>query len=196
MTFTELLTEVYAITNRPDLVDRTKSAIRSATLTAHQSDYFYKDLFETGIVFPTSSFIQQFDYITLIPQWRSLKYIRATDADGADYMKFFDVIQPEAVLDDYGLNRTDVCYAAGTVIQIRSSTEFQYALLGCYLNPVITEIGYNSWIARDTPWAIIYLAAANIFKSIGKQEEWAAANSDANIQMQLLKQSNVMAGGW
>ena len=113
------------------------------------------------------------------PRWRALKYIRKLDASSSPSVpgKFFEVIVPENVLDDYLQHKEDVCYAAGEVLQIRSSTAFQYALLGCYRNPVITTAGYdagNSFIAIEHPYAIIYDAVATVFKTIGKSDESAA----------------------
>ena len=196
MNLTELQTEVYAITNRPDLADRTLSAIRAATLKLHQADYFYKDLFESGVTFSTPAYLQQLEYRTLFPRWRALKYIRKSDvnsfADGA----FLEIISPDQVLDSYSLNRSDVCYAAGLTVNIRSSTELQYVFIGCYLNPDITLAGYSSWIALDHPWAIIQLAAAQILRSIGKTEEWAAATREAAEQFQLVRESNILAVGY
>ena len=196
MNLSELQQEVYTITNRPDLVARTQSAIRASTLQLHQSDFWFKDLFETGIVFSLAAFLQQLEYRTLIPRWRSLKYIRKTDAQGTDNGKFLDVVVPELVLDNYNLNRNDVCYMTGDVIQIRSSTELQYIFLGCYLNPDITLTGYSSWIAIDHPWAIIYEAANQIFKQIGKQEEWQAYKIMAAEQKQAIVVSNTQAVGY
>jgi len=196
MNMAELLIEVYAITNRPDLVDRTSSAIRAATLKLHQSDYFYKDLFESGVVFSAPAFLQQLEYRTLFPRWRALKYIRKSDINASQTGKILDIITPDEVLDDYGCNRNDVCYGGGEVINIRSSTELQYVFIGMYNNPDITALGYNSWIATDNPWAIIYEAAAQIFKSIGKTEEWNAATLNAREQKQALLVSNTLLQGY
>lgn len=196
MTLTELQSEVYTITNRPDLTAETLTAVRAATLKWHQSDYFYKDLFETGVVFSSTAYQQQLDYRTLIPAWRALKYLKKTDSSGADTLGFFDVIPPENVLDQYQLNRDDVCYVAGSVIQIRSSTQFQYAILGCYLNPDITVAGYNSWIALDHPYAIIYEAAADILRQIGKLEEMGAYKLLSNEQFAAVQRSNITPVGY
>ena len=73
MNFTELMTEVYAVTKRPDLSAETALAVKSATLKLHQSDFYFKDLFETGISFTESSFIQTLDIKTVIPRFRALK---------------------------------------------------------------------------------------------------------------------------
>ena len=196
MNLAELRAEIYTITNRPDLVAQTLTAIRAATLKIHQRDFFYKDLFETGIQFSSAAYLQQIDYRTLIPQWRALKYIRKTDSTGTEQGAFFDIIVPENVLDNYKLNRKDVCYVAGEVIQIRSSTEVEYSMLGCYKNPIITELGYNSWVALDHPYAIIYEAASGVFKMIGDTEQFAAYSDLAGAQLQEVVISNVQANGY
>lgn len=196
MTLTELQNEVYIITNRPDLVGRTQSAIRAATLMLHQRDFYYKDLFETGVVFSAAANLQQLEYRTLIPNWRALKYIRKSDVAGIDTGKFLEVITPDLVLDSYGLNRNDVVYATGEVLQIRSSTLLQYVFLGCYVNPDVSMSGYSSWIAIDHPWAIVYEAASQIFKQIGKQEEWQAYKIMAVDQANLIGVTNIQTTGY
>lgn len=196
MTLTELTQEVYTLTNRSDLVNETLTAVRSATLKIHQSDYYYKDLFETGIEFLTSSYLQSFEYRNLIPLWRALKYIRKTDVNGYENGKFLRVLSvPEMVEDSYGVNRSDVCYVAGANVQIKSSTELQYAFLGCYVNPNITASGYNSWVALDHPYAIVYEAAATVFKMVGDTDQFAAFSSLAAQQLAEVRMSNIQATG-
>jgi hypothetical protein len=196
MTLTELQNEVYAITNRPDMATQTLSAVRAATLSLHQADYYFKDLYETGVSFLTETYLQQWEYALLLPRFRALKYIRKTDAQGADNGEFFDVVPPELVTDAYQINRSNVVYVAGSTIQLRSSTPIQYVILGCYLNPDITVSGYNSWIAREHPFAIITLAAARIFKQIGRDTEYAAWTSEAAQEVARLKLSNILAVGY
>ena len=109
--------------------------------------------------------------------------------------QFFDVVQPGHVTDDYAQNRTNICYVAGAVVQIRSNTPIQYALLGCYLNPDITLAGFSSWVALDHPFAIIYQAAAQIFKSTGKDTEWQAWTMQSQEQLAEVRISNIEARG-
>lgn len=196
MTLTELQDEVYLITNRPDLADRTLSAIRAVTLKLHQLDFFYKDLFETGVAFSVPSYLQQIEYRAILPRYRALKYIRKSDASSSDTGAFLRLIVPEEVIDSYGQNHTDVCYVTGANIQIKSSTELQYVFLGVYLNPDITAAGFNSWLAVDHPYAIIYNAAAQIFKGIGKTEEFAAYTMLAREEQQAVIVSNTQAQGY
>jgi hypothetical protein len=196
MTLNELIAEVYTITNRADLVAQTLTAIRSATLKLHQSDYYYKDLRENGVSFLTAEYLQQIEYRTLFPRWRALKYVRKTDSTGQEQGKVLDIIVPENVLDDYKLNRVDVAYVAGEVVQIRSSTQLQYTIVGRYDNPDITQAGYNSWIALDHPYAIVFEAASTVFKMIGDTDQFAAYTGLAGQQLIELRNSNVQAIGY
>jgi len=194
-TFTELVTDVTTLTNRPDLLAETKLAVKAATLKLHQSDYFYKDLYETGISFSESAFAQQLEYRTLLPKFRALKYLRKVDASG-NVGDFFQVLTPSEILDVYGHERINVCYAAGELIQIKSSTSIQYALLGCYLNPDITETGFNSWIALDHEYAIVYEAAVTVFKTIGYDEQSATYMKMAGEQLAMIRTSNIQVEGY
>lgn len=195
MTLTELQNEVYAITNRPDMATQTLSAVRAATLTLHQSDYFYKDLIETGLSFPTAEYLQQIEYGPLLPRFRSLKYIRKTDATGQEDGNFFEILPPELVVDSYKINKADVAYMAGALIQLRAAPPVQYLLVGYYAHPNITVDAYNSWIAQEHPYAIIYMAAARIFKSVGKDSEYSAWTNMAALEARNILISNIVATG-
>jgi hypothetical protein len=196
MTLNELIAEVYTITNRPDLVAQTLTAVRSATLKLHQSDYYYKDLRETGVSFVSALYVQQLEYRPLFPKWRALKYVRKTDAAGTDTGAFLELVVPENVLDNYKQNRNDICYVAGEVIQIRSSTQLQYIILGRYDSPDITQSGYDSWIALDHPYAIVFEAASTVFKMIGDTDQFAAYTQLAGMQLVELRNSNILAAGY
>lgn len=199
MTLTELISEVYSITNRPDRVAETLSSVRSATLKAHQSDYYPRDVYETGISFTSADYLQYIEYKTIIPRWRSLKYLRKYDTSGSGTAgTFFDIVPTELTQDSYGLNRDDICYLAGNVIQVRSSTEISNALLGCYLDPLIgvTNATYDSWIAIQHPWYIIYEAAGRVLRMTGKLDEAMAQRALAMEELVTIKATNIQAGGY
>jgi len=193
-TFTELCADVYTITNRPDLVNETKLAVRAATLKAHQQDFFYKDILETGVSFSTADYVQSLEYRTIFPRYRALKYIRKCDAAGTPG-DTLSIITPAQFLDRYGYQKQDICYAAGEVIQIKSSTQLQYILFGCYINPDVNEATYNSWIALDHPFAIVYEAAAVVYKGIGQDEQATLYNKLCAEQYAFIKSSNIEAEG-
>lgn len=198
MNLAELTAEVYTITGRSDRTAETLTAIKAATLKAHQSDFYYKDIFETGVAFDTSDYTQSLDYRTLIPLWRAVKYLRKYDITTTPYTpgRILDLLVPENIMDRYQVQKTDIYYVAGSYLNINSSTKEQVYLLGCYLNPDITVDGYNSWIADDHPYAIIFDAAATVFKAIGKDEEAAAYRSLNAEQLSMLRASNIVANGF
>ena len=194
-TFTDLCNDVYELTNRPDLVAETKVAVKAATLKAHQSDYYYKDIYELGVSFPTADYVQSLEYRLLVPKYRALKYIRKTDAVGKDDGVLLTILTPEEVVDSYGMNKVNIAYVAGQVIQIKSSDQLQYVYMGCYINPDITEGSYNSWIALDHPYAIIYDASATIFKMIGFDEQTAVFRQMVAEQIGEIRLSNIESTG-
>lgn len=196
MTLTELINEVYTITGRPDRVGETLSAVKKATLKAHQCDFFYKDIFETGVAFDAAAYVQQLDYRSLLPLWRANKYLRIYDNSTGTPGRFLELIQPELVLDRYTVEKTNIYYIAGAYVNIKMDTQQQYFLYGCYLNPDITTAGYNSWIAKDHPYAIILDAAADVFKAIGKDDEAATYRELVTEQIAMLRGSNIVAQGY
>ena len=180
MTFDELVTEVYSLTNRPDLVAETKLAVKAATMKAHQTDFYSKDIYETYVdLGDTASYSFSLDYITLISNFRALSYIRT----------FLEVISPLEVLDRYGATRLNVAYIAGRVIEMKAATTFSKCILGCYVLPVVTEAGYTSWIAQLYPYAIVFEAARVVFKTIGYDEQSAAYEGLVGEQFNLLRAS-------
>ena len=196
-TLAELCADVYTITNRPDMVGETQLAVRAATLKLHQSDFYFKDLFETGIKFDISAYIQQFDVKTVIPLFRALKYIRRYDTSGSGApAEYYEILNPGELLDSYKRDKVGVAYCAGTVVNIKSKNLLQNALLGVYINPDITLTGYTSWIATDHPFAIIFEAARLLFKQIGFDEMSASFDKLANEQLVELKMSNIQAVGY
>lgn len=177
MNFSELTNEVILITRRPELQTLIESAVRAATLKAHQKDFYYKDLVETGIQFSTPNVLSSLDPKDLIPRFRKVKYIREWLYDPSDTVTFgrggkkFTAIEPMNAKDRYGYFRTDVFYMAGKVIQIRSSTPLSHILFGAYIYPDITPGGYSSWIAEEVPGAIIHEAARQVLMTIGAGEQ-------------------------
>lgn len=196
---TSLVNDVYTLTNRPDLVGETLLAVRNATLKAHRVDFFAKDIFETGIQFDYEQNQQSLEYRELIPRWRSLKYLRKCylDTTGAAVSgEFFQVLTPDELVDSYGVNKENVCYLAGSELQIRSKDSIQYCLLGCYILPNVTTGDYSSWIAIEQPAAIVYEAVATVFKTIGYDEQNAAYAKLVDLEYVQLKQDNIQAVGY
>lgn len=189
MTLNEIIEEVYVLTNRRDLVALTLSAIKAATLKAHGTDFYSKDIFEVAVTFDTAEFKHSLDYTGLISTFRAIKYLRIVDKLTDEEGKFVAILTPEELIDSYNVPKKDVAYVAGRFLEIRSSTEFNAALFGCYTFPIVTVEGYSSWVAQFFPWAIIYEAATVVFGRIGNKEEAAAMRAQRNEEYSLLKLS-------
>ena len=196
MNFTDLCAEVYKVTKRPDRVAETESAVKAATLKCHQVDYFAKDLLEVGINFGAAAFVQQFEYRQVIPLFRAGKYLRKYDAVNQTPGDMLDLVLPEQIFSRYGVQKQDIYYLAGAFYQINSSTQEQYYLFGCYVHPDISSVNFNSWIAIEHPYAIIWRAAGTVFKAIGKDEEAAANKMLSDEEVALIKLSNVTNEGF
>jgi hypothetical protein len=196
-TFSEILTDVYTLTNRPDLVAESKLAVRAATLKVHATDFYYKDITELPVDLGVSEFLHTLDYKDIFPRYKALSYIRKLDITTTDNQDvFFTVLTPNEVLDPYSANRADVAYVAGANLQLRGSTKFRYVSIGAYQYPDVTEDSYNSWIAIEYPFTIIHIAAANVFAGIGLREEANSQMSMAGNLITDLKMTNIQAEGY
>lgn len=195
MTYATVLQDVYDITKRPDLTAETALGIKTAVLQLHGQDFYTKDLFETGIAFTTSDYLQTLDYKTLLPRWRSMKYLRKYDAVGQTPGKLLDPIVIEKVKDSYKIDRTDVFYLAGAVYQIKSSTEEQYYLLGAYLYPSVDPSNFISWIADEYPYAVAFKAATVAMRAIGQMDIADSFEKQANIFAQEIGLANIETVG-
>ena len=201
-TFTELCNDVYTITSRPDLVAETKLAVKAATLKLHQVDYWYKDINEAAIQFTAADYTQQVELKSIFPLFRSLSYLRRFSLDssntssGGEAKEFYKIITPDNVVDSYRIDKVNVAYMAGIVCNIKSKELLQYALVGYYALPNVTEAAFYSWIADDHPYAIIFEAARLLFKQIGFDEQSATFEKLALEQVAELKISNTQAVGY
>lgn len=195
-TLSDLQQMVYAVTNRPDLVAETLTALKAATLKMHHSDFYPKDIFETGIEFATSDFYQTFEVKVPIPLYRAHKYSRYYDAVGQVAGKKFEFISPEKVIDGYSVERVDILYPAGVNLQYKGSIEFQYILFGCYVHPNVADTTYASWIADEHPYAIVFEAVRVLFGGVGLQEQAIMYEKFVSEQLAELKLSQITGEGY
>ena len=167
--FTTMLGSIYALTNRSDLVNETTLALQNATLKAHRSDFYPKDIYETAVACDFLQTNQTLAYKTLIPNWRAPSYVRVYDnsTPPGKPSTMLTLIAPNNVLDDYYNDKTDIYYIAGLQLQIQTSAAAQYYLVGCYIYPAVDTVFYQSWIADEHQSIIVYEAASIVFKAIG-----------------------------
>jgi hypothetical protein len=118
-------------------------------------------------------------------------------------LAFLEILDPDDILDNYGMEKTDVAYGVGSSIMIKSSTSLSQALFGWYEFPDVREATFNSWIAEKYPYAIVYDAASAILSKGGSNEESRKYDSVNPInpglvqaQIHLLLTSNVTMKGY
>lgn len=187
MTLEELKTAVMLITSRPDLEDQTLQAIKAATLKAHSRDYWRRDLKEVMLQFDSAEYLQAFDVYDLLPKFRAINYVRK------QYGELFEIIEPVQVFDYFKSERLNVAYLAGTRINLKSGTPFSVVHFGYYEHPDVTEASWNSWIAEEFPYAIIYGAAATLSLIIGHQETVAALEAKAREEFLIMQRTAISA---
>lgn len=194
MTLAEIIAEVYAITNRPDLVTETAIAIRKATMKLHAVDTFPRDFVEVNLTVLPAATAFQIDVTMNLLRLRAVAYVRdATDIAAGTNNKFFQHIEPRELMDEYQLERNNIWYQGGVMLNVKSSTSVSNVLVGYYENPVVTDAGFASWIALEQPYAIIEEAAATIFRMIGddNKERFYSQQSVQNI---VLLRQNYLEG--
>lgn len=221
--YAQMLADIYTITNRPDLIAETQLALRKATVKAHSADFWKGDIaivpkyiLPTPIVDvtqPSSRFSINLADPANFPNLRKVAYIKeyinpagqvSSAVSGWDTLianygtsprqRNYDECSPEAVIDDYGTERTNYWYQAGKQVSLRVYSPILYATFGYYAYPNATPTGYNSWIANEFPDLIVEEAASTVFRMIGKADESAAYASNWATNLHQLTMSQVTVG--
>lgn len=226
MTLDELVAEVITLTKRPDLVDLSKSMVLEATNTVHNVQDWWKDIDTVLVNFSDpNQYIQIIDTQSL-PRFKTVAFLRKTNNQAGPVQQYgqpwppanngyppvnFNVLQRveiDDIIDSYGYEKTDIWYAAGSQINVKSSTGLAQVLCAFYQSPMLgrTNDRYKSWIAIDLPWVIIYRAAGHVFAHIGMDTQFALymkppmPGRDLDTgglywqQLDILQQSNLIAG--
>lgn len=199
-TFTDIRDSVIAHTNRPDLVVEMKVFIRKAVMKFHLFETFKRDLARTQLdmtLYPSDTFRWEFDLSTsLFPRYRKYYSLRVPPQlspvypgtvnfplqslpgyFGLPVTGVFDPVNPVDILDSYNLEKPNYFFQTGMILTVKGSFQPQALDFWYYQYPLVADLGGNllnidSWIASQFPDAIAEEAAAQIFKIIGKDEEF------------------------
>lgn len=192
---TDLVAEVLTLAGRPDLSVEATLEVRNATLRAHRSDEFHRDLVESAVAFAGANYVQSFEYKLAFPRWRRLRYMRFYDQVAQSAGKNFQIIDPAEALNQYGNTRVDVAYPAGSVYNLRGNLPFDAILVGFFQDPDVTVTGYSSWIASEHPFLITYMAAASLLKLVGRAEDAQNMERHSLSLLHDLKADNILPLG-
>lgn len=202
MTYTELVEAVYSLTNRPEMVGETALAVQSATLKAHQSDFYTRDSVEKLLVLAEDSYIAQVDLSVLV-RYRAMRWLRKWDPAGFDPNtqlqtgtagEFIEPIEPEMVIDSYGYTKANRWYVAGNFLNIRSNTSIRQVLMSYYQAPKVAPVAqYSSWVADTVPFAIIFDAASTIFQLLGQNDQSRKYDTFVLEQLMMVRQHGLLS---
>ena len=186
MNFTELQTEVMAWTKRPDLEVQTRSAIRTATLFAHRSDNYWRDLVD-GTLVPISAAEGVISIADYLPRFRELASLRPIAADGTQWREL-EQRDIDDLMDDYRSARRHWFVGVSTGIRYNTEVLTPNLRVAYYIDPDVNPTTFNSWIADKYPDVIIKWATALMFRTIGNSEESRAELESAQALLQTLVQ--------
>lgn len=171
-TFAELETLVVAQTRRPEVPAVTQAAIRTATLRAHQTDFFPRDLTPANLSYTplsTAVFYDLPDLPSLLPKLRSLQTLKCVDS----LLRPVEILEYRELQDLYNSDnymRPSVYTLIGDTLRIYPQLPTGYLSVTYYKNPVTSEVGYSSWIANEYPDELAMWAAAIVFARTGFAE--------------------------
>lgn len=171
----DIVNDVYSLTNRQDLVAETALAIRQETQAAHRSDFYKRDLQEVQVILGVASAVHQIPIDVYFPNWRAFNYIRPYTVATVSFSPIVigrnQFLAPDAILDEYLTEKTNIAYVGGSNLNIRLEGAYDGFVVGYYTNPVVSpSSAYASWIAEEYNSLIVLGAALRVFMSIGYEE--------------------------
>jgi hypothetical protein len=166
MNFKELVDAVIINTNRPELLEETKLAVKRATRKMHNLDFFSYDLTEGNIrCEPTMSL--KFNLSQLGQNFRKIHSIGIITNSGVVHIPKYDSAEftPRKGVTTWTIY--------GTALNLTANQAFSSLLVRYYTFPLTTEDNYDSWIAHQFPFAIIDEASKDVLASVGNNERAA-----------------------
>lgn len=173
--YTDIIDAVYIVTNRPDLVSETAREIRKATMMLHNLGYWKQDLKEAIIALPTQTVFRYQIDTTSSDFTRFRRIFSANPYSPSPNLYNYPpikILTADNIFDDYNLEKVNYCYQAGLNLNFVLSTVGQYLRIIYHGYPDTAAATYSSWIATQLDDYIVDEACKNIFKMLGKDEEF------------------------
>jgi hypothetical protein len=172
-TFAEMETLVVGQTRRPEVTAVTQAAIRTATLRAHHTDFFKRDLSTGTLTYTPSSsaiFYDFTDISTTLVRMRAFQLMQSVDSATLIPSENFEYRELQDLYDSDNVLRTSMYTMIGDTLRVYPCVATGKLTAYYYRNPVTTEIGYSSWIANEYPDELAMWAAAIVFARTGFAE--------------------------
>lgn len=168
MIFSEAVTEVVAITKRPDKDAEIRSNLNKAISFFVLKDTFPQDLVEVSLPIDPILLGQTIDISMSTPpltRIRKFKYIRPRSQRYC-----LEQIEPEQLFTPKGYLQPNRYYLAGSNLTFTLSMPDTFLEVGYFVYPpVLTTVTGSDihWLLDMIPWAVIEWAASQTFQSIG-----------------------------
>lgn len=174
--YDSMLADVISVTNRPDLEVENAIALRAATTNAHLTDIYFRDIAVTQVQLPNSSNQLGLDIPTLFGLVRGFMDVRPIDQNfqllSPGQNSVIEIVEAGDIYDpEYGNLRTNIAYASGSSLVIRSPIQCWGYAVQWAKSPQTRRDLYDSWIAQIAPSIIIYWAAALVLSTNGNDEK-------------------------
>ena len=172
-TFAEMEALVVGQTRRPEVPAVTQAAIRTATLRAHHTDFFNRDLVAGSLTYTPSSSASFYDFTDIsstLNRLRAFQVLECIDATTLVPTEALEYRELQDLYDSDNLRRTSIYTMIGDTLRVYPVAATGKLNAYYYKNPVTTEVGYSSWIADTYPDELAMWAAAIVFARTGFAE--------------------------
>lgn len=172
-TITDITNLTVALTRRPEIPDVTASAIRMATMRAHHTDFFPRDLTSNTIPLvggvPPSGMIDLPNISASLVRLRSIKTIQMLSPEGRP-VEELEFRSQDDLFTKEGTRRPHIYTLLGDTLRLYPLSSSQSAQIFFFQNPNLTGLQYSSWIATLYPDDIAAWAATIVFARTGFAE--------------------------
>lgn len=169
-----LVADVITLTNRPELTAETSLGVRNGLIRAHLCDQFPRDM-QTSVLTNAGVSTTLFTIdSSALTRFRTISAARLLDVDGnVIYNPEIEVVELGNIYDpDYpGVRKQNICYQAGTNLNIYVPCGTYGCSLDWFQSPAVTRDTITSWIAQMFPDVIIWEAAAFVWNRTGNTEK-------------------------
>lgn len=172
-TFAELESLVVAQTRRPEVSAVTQAAIRTATLRAHHTDFFNRDLAMGTLSYTPSSSASFYDFTDVsstLVRMRAFQLVQSVDSITSVPVETLEYRELQDLYDSDNVRRASMYTMIGDTLRLFPAAATGQFAIYFYKNPVTTDLGFSSWIADNYPDELAMWAAAIVFARTGFAE--------------------------
>lgn len=179
-TYAEMEALVVAQTRRPEIAAITQAAVRTATLRAHHTDFFERDLAKGTLSYTPSLTSVSYDIpdvSTTLARMRNIQLVTGLDASNRP-VEELEYRANDDVYDSDNTLRQSVYTRIGDTLRVYPQQATGSLEVLFFQNPATASLTYSSWIADTYPDELALWAAAIVWARTGFLEMAATTDRD------------------